>query len=98
MDDVNQSSQDISNLKFRGKVNGEWWYVDTESEEWQQFWDQVESGTVQKWSGKVDEDRNLMFEDVKRRNCYGGLMESGQVVSPPEWSLQDCTYQEGDSL
>jgi hypothetical protein len=33
-------------IKFRGKVEGKWWYVTPDDETWSQFWARVDRNTI----------------------------------------------------
>lgn len=41
-------------IKFRGKIEGQWWYATPEDNAWEQFWALVKRETVGEWTGLTD--------------------------------------------
>jgi len=49
-------------IKFRGKVQGNWWHVDSENDAWEQFWALVERETVGQYIGLNDAMGTEIYE------------------------------------
>ena len=48
-------------LKFRGKVEGRWWYTTPDDDNWQQFWALVDKKTVGQFIGITDEQGTELY-------------------------------------
>ncbi len=61
-------------IKFRGKVNGEWWHVQASDEQisdlWEQFWALVDRKTVGECIGVACKNGDIYEGDILQ--MYGG--------------------------
>lgn len=52
-------------IKFRGKVDGQWWYASPEDDSWEQFWALVDRKTVGQFTGLKDNERTKEYPEGK---------------------------------
>jgi hypothetical protein len=58
-------------IKFRGKIEDNWWYVTPDDDSWEQFWALVDRKTVGQFIGVFDARNAEIYEgDIVR---YDGL-------------------------
>jgi hypothetical protein len=50
-------------IKFRGKIEGNWWYVTPDDDSWEQFWALVDRETVGQFIGALDKHKKEIYED-----------------------------------
>lgn len=50
-------------LKFRGKIEGNWWYVTPDDNTWEQFWSLVDRKTIGQFLGFQDKNGKDIYED-----------------------------------
>lgn len=74
-------------IKFRGKVNGQWWYVSVDvngpCDEWEQFWSIVDGSTVGQFTGLTSCNGREIYEgDIIKYldNTSQGLVEKTVVI------------------
>ena len=56
-------------IKFRGKVDGNWWYATPEDDSWEQFWYIIDHDTLGQYTGKKDKNG---VEMTGGSAAYGG--------------------------
>lgn len=60
-------------IKFRGKIENNWWYVTPDDDAWAQFWSLVDKKTVGQFIGVFDARSEEIYErDIVR---YDGMMQ-----------------------
>src|SRR5260221_1669320 len=62
----------MSEIKFRGKLNDQWWYVTPDDDTWEHFWALVDRKTVGQFVGVRDARNEEIYEgDIVRVDEMG---------------------------
>ena len=49
-------------IKFRGKIDDNWWYTSPRDDNWEQFWNIVDIDTVCQFTGVCDNSNKEIYE------------------------------------
>jgi uncharacterized phage protein (TIGR01671 family) len=82
-------------LKYRGRIEGNWWYVRVSDEHtsgsWEQFWCLVDKKTVGQFVGLTDKQNKEVYEgDIvkgKSTGAFGGVQEIVAQVAYDEYQI-----------
>ena len=85
-------------IKFRGKVEGQWWHVTPDDDAWAQFWVLVDRKTVGQFTGRKDSKEQEVYEGdtvkatiaPKEDTHYGEDFERGYWIG--KVVFQDCGF------
>jgi hypothetical protein len=80
-------------IKFRGKMNNQWWYATPEDDHWDQFWAIVNHDTIKQFIGVLDKDGKEVYEGDHCITEHG----PGWIVydhTKMAWIIQGFNYWE----